>query len=85
MEMAIKIEQKRVAKAGYEKYYEMALEQQEGLLEKIKARVEEEFKTDNEVLNNIINESSRLIDVEVEVPDEIPAEENCEITETQEY
>ena len=83
--MATIIEQKRVGKPGYEKYYEMALEQQEGLLEKIKARVEEEFKAENEVLNNIINETSHLIDVEVEVPDEIPAEENCEITEEQNY
>lgn len=73
MEMAIEI--KREVKAGYEEIYNTAKAKLD--------RLEEEMRADKTALEGIIEIATH--DVEVEVPDEIPAEENCEITETQEY
>lgn len=81
MEMAIEI--KREVKAGYEEIYNTAKAKLDNLEEEAKARVEEMIREDKTALEGIIEMATH--DVEVEVPDEIPADENCEIAETQEY
>ena len=80
--MATKIE--RQVKVGYEEIYEKAKLKLDTLEEETRARIEEAMREDKLALEGIIEMATH--DVEVEVPDEIPAEEeNCEITETQEY
>lgn len=64
----------RVAKAGYEAFFEMANKRLETIDEEIKARIEAEVATEKETLNKIIVESSN--EIEVEVPDEEPSETN---------
>lgn len=69
----------RVAKAGYEQFYEMAKKRMETVEAEVKARVEAEVAKEKEDLNRIIETSSVV--VEKEVPDEepvaeVPAEEN---------
>lgn len=74
----------RQVKIGYEEIYNTAKAKLDGLEEAAKARVEEIIREDKTALEGIIKMATH--EVEVEVPDEIPAEEeNCEITETQEY
>lgn len=65
------IVKKRVAKQGYEPFFEMATKRLETIDEEVKARVEAEVAKEKETLNNIINDSS----TEIEVPDEQPAEQ----------
>lgn len=82
MEMAIEI--KREVKAGYEDIYNTAKAKLDRLEEETRAKIEEMMREDKIALEGIIEMATH--NVEVEVPDEIPAEEeNCEITETQEY
>lgn len=64
----------RVAKAGYEAFFDMANKRLETIDEEVKARIEAEVATEKETLNKIIVESST--EIEVEVPDEEPIETN---------
>lgn len=64
----------RVAKAGYEAFFEMANKRLETIDEEVKARIEAEVAAEKETLNKIIVESSN--EIEVEVPDEEPTETN---------
>ena len=74
----------RQVKAGYEEIYNTAKAKLDRLEEEARAKIEEMIREDKTALEGIIEMATH--DVEVEVPDEIPAEEeNCEITETQEY
>lgn len=82
MEMATIIE--RQVKVGYEDIYNTAKAKLDVLEEEARAKIEEMIREDKTALEGIIEMATH--DVEVEVPDEIPAEEeNCEITETQQY
>lgn len=70
---------KRVAKAGLEAIYDIAVKRLETIDEEVKARIEAEVAKEKEDLNYIIEKSSVVI--EEEVPDEepvaeVPAEEN---------
>ena len=65
---------KRVAKAGYEPFFDMANKKLETIEDEIKARIETEVAAEKDRLNNIIMESS--IEVEEEVPDEEPVAED---------
>ena len=73
----------RQVKVGYEEIYNTAKAKLDRLEEETRARIEAEMREDKTALEGIIEIATH--DVEVEVPDEIPAEENGEITETQEY
>lgn len=73
----------RQVKAGYEEIYNTAKAKLDRLEEEARAKIEEMIREDKTALEGIIEMATH--DVEVEVPDEIPAEENGEITETQEY
>lgn len=68
---------KRVAKAGYEPFFDMANKRLETIEEEIKARIESEVAAEKENLNDIIIRSS--VEIEVEVPDEEPTEPNLEV------
>ena len=68
---------KRVAKAGYEPFFDMANKRLETIEEEVKARIEAEVATEKETLNKIIVESST--EIEVEVPDEEPTKPNLEV------
>ena len=61
---------KRVAKAGYEPFFDMANKRLETIEEETKARIESEVAAEKENLNDIIIRSS--VEIEVEVPDEQP-------------
>ena len=67
----------RVAKAGYEPFFDMANKRLETIEEEVKARIEKEIAAEKENLNDIIVRSS--VEVEVEVPDEEPTEANQEV------
>ena len=74
----------RQVKVGYEDIYNTAKAKLDVLEEEARAKIEEMIREDKTALEGIIEMATH--DVEVEVPDEIPAEEeNCEITETQQY
>ena len=74
----------RQVKVGYEEIYNTAKAKLDRLEEETRARIEAEMREDKTALEGIIEIATH--DVEVEMPDEIPAEENGEqITETQEY
>lgn len=74
----------RQVKVGYEEIYNTAKAKLDRLEEETRARIEAEMREDKTALEGIIEIATH--DVEVEVPDEIPAEEEIsEITETQEY
>ena len=79
--MAIEI--KREVKAGYEEIYNTAKAKLDRLEEETRAKIEKEMRADKTALEGIIEMATH--DVEVEVPDEIPAEENGEITEEENY
>ena len=66
----------RVAKAGYEAFFDMANKRLETIDEEVKARIEAEVATEKETLNKIIVESST--EIEVEVPDEESTETNSQ-------
>ena len=68
---------KRVAKAGYEPFFDMANKRLETIEEETKARIESEVASEKENLNDIIIRSS--VEIEVEVPDEQPTEPNLEV------
>ena len=55
----------------------------EAKVEEYRNKLLEEVSNDRNTLQEIIGKCTD--EIEVEVPDEIPADENCEITETQEY
>ena len=69
----------RQVKAGYEDIYNTAKAKLDRLEEETRARIEAEMREDKTALEGIIEMATH--DVEVEVPDEIPAEEICEQTE----
>ena len=69
----------RVPDEGYETFYNEALR----LLDTLEEDVRKMVEVRREKLQSIVEQCSH--EVAREVPDEIPAEENCEITETQEY
>lgn len=74
----------RQVKVGYEDIYNTAKAKLDVLEEEARAKIEEMIREDKTALEGIIEMSTH--DVEVEVPDEIPAEEEIsEITETQNY
>lgn len=81
MEMATIIE--RQVKVGYEDIYNTAKAKLDVLEEEARAKIEEMIREDKTALEGIIEMATH--DVEVEVPDEIPAEEICEQTEQQNY
>ena len=72
----------RQVKVGYEDIYNTAKAKLDVLEEEARAKIEEMIREDKTALEGIIEMATR--DVEVEVPDEIPAEEeNCETTTEQ--
>lgn len=74
----------RQVKVGYEEIYNTAKDKLDRLEEEARAKIEEMIREDKTALEGIIEMATH--DVEVEVPDEIPAEEISEqITETQNY
>lgn len=71
----------RQVKVGYEDIYNTAKAKLDVLEEEARAKIEEMIREDKTALEGIIEMATH--DVEVEVPDEIPAEENCETTTEQ--
>lgn len=79
-----------IVKENWKDIYELATARLENLDADMEAKVAEyrnklleEINDDRNTLQVIIGKCTD--EIEVEVPDEIPADENCEITEEQNY
>ena len=76
----VKVEQKRVPLEGFEVEYENFVARKDKLEEELKAEFVRLFEEKSAKLNRLIDETSEVIEVEVEVPDEEVATEEVAVT-----